>query len=209
MDKYLDYQLNNDDIAGFSLEDILAEFGAGKNAPAADLSADFDSMDIDSYLDDIDVKYYKSEKTVPPKQESIYMQDEFMDKGYIAAEDELFELDDILNEFEPDPGFTIDPEAEAAGAFVVAQKESDEVFELDLDDNYNDTNSYDSEDDYEDDEPAPSGRANKPGLFGFFRGRKSGKLGAMEDEARNIARRIREEEVEAEDETETDIDLYS
>lgn len=209
MDKYLDYQLNNDDIAGFSLEDILAEFGAGKNAPALDLSADFDSMDIDSYLDDIDVKYYKSEKTVPPKQESIYMQDEFMDKGYIAAEDELFELDDILNEFEPDPGFTIDPEAEAAGAFVVAQKEVDEVLELDLDDNYNDTNSYDSEDDYEDDEPAPSGRANKPGLFGFFRGRKSGKLGAMEDEARNIARRIREEEVEAEDETEPDIDLYS
>ena len=31
----------------------------------------------------------------------------------------------------------------------------------------------------------------------------------MEDEARNIARRIREEEVEAEDETEPDIDLYS
>jgi len=185
MDKYLDHQFNSEDTAGFSLEDILAEFGAGKyGAPAADLSRDFDSMDLDAYLEDIDVKYYKSEKTVPPKQESIYMQDQFMDNGYKAAEDELFELDDILNEFEPKSGFTIDPEAEAAGDFVVATQESAVEFEPELSGDYGrdyeDYGDYDSDEDgYEDEyeESRPTVKAGKSGFFSLFRARKSGKLG--------------------------------
>ena len=215
MDKYMDHQLNSEDTAGFSLEDILAEFGAGKySAPVADLSRDFDSMDLDAYLEDIDVKYYKSEKTVPPKQESIYMQEQFMDNGYKAAEDELFDLDDILNEFEPKPGFTVDPEAEAAGDFVVAAQESAAEFEPELSEDYgrdyDDYGDYESDEDgYEDEyeeESRPAAKAAKSGFFGLFRARKGGKLGAMEDEARSIARRLREEDDEQE---EPDTDIYS
>ena len=215
MDKYdFNFQANSDFSAGFSLDDILAEFGAGKYAaPKADLSADFDSMDFDSYIDDIDVKLYKSEAPASPKQESIYMQDELMEKEYTAAGDGLFELDDILNEFDTEPGITTYPEAEAPGAFDFPTPQAEPVYEPeqheDYGRDYEEFDSSDAEEYYEEDEDIrPSGRANKPGLFSFFRSRKSGRLGAMEDEARNLARRIREEEDEAEEEEKADLYAY-
>ena len=225
MDKYYQYlQSNSDDEPGtFSLEDILAEFRTVKyDIVEDDVSFDHVSVDFDTNEDryepeeyDSDVKLYKSEKTIPAKQESIYMQDEFMDNEYEAEGDKLFDLDDILNEFDVDPGFTIDPEAEAAEDFVVPADEREPEYEpeeeyppepvYDFGPEYDDY-SDEAEDDYIEDAPVRS-RANKPGLFGLFRSRKSGKLGAMEDEARNIARQIMEEESD-EQADEPDFDIY-
>lgn len=210
MDKYLDYQVNTDDIAGISLEDILAEFGAGKYTASETVSGiDFDIADLDAYIEDLDVKYYKSEKKVPAKQESIYMQEEFMNNEY-KAEDKLFDLDDILREYDADPGFTIDPEAEAAGAIVVEAPKAAPVHEIEV---VRDFDDYADDDDYEDeyDEPAPAARSGRGGLLGLFRSKKSGKLGAMEDEALNIAKRIQKES-KAEPKNvpeEEDFDIYS
>ena len=150
MDKYLDYQVNTDDIAGISLEDILAEFGAGKYTASETVSGiDFDIADLDAYIEDLDVKYYKSKKKVPAKQESIYMQEEFMNNEY-KAEDKLFDLDDILREYDADPGFTIDPEAEAAGAIVVEAPKAAPVHEIEV---VRDFDDYADDDDYEDEKP--------------------------------------------------------
>ena len=203
MDKY-DFQVDTEFSAGFSLEEILAEFGAGKYPrPQVESSADFDL-----YSDDIVVE-------VPPKQESVYMQDELMDKEYTAAGDELFELEDILSEFDPDRGRTICPEAEAAGTLDFAPQQPQPLYEDEPSvdygrdyDYYDSDEDYNSDEDYEEEEPLPSARANKPGFFSLFRSRKSGRLGAMEDEARSIARRIREEEPE-EEEAEEEPDLYN
>ena len=222
MDKfYQDFQLNNVDTAGFSLEDILAEFRTPKYDVIEDeivfehASADFEIADsyFDFDEDDFDMRLFGEEETVPAKQESMYMQDDIMDKEYKAG-GELFELDDILSEFDVDPGFTIDPEVEAAGAFVVAEPEPVPAYEpepaYDEGMDYDDYADDESDDEYIDDfeELKPKTRANKPGIFGFFRSRKSGKLGAMEDEARSIARRALEEEIDAEPE-EPDFDIYS
>ena len=150
------------------------------------------------------------------------MQKKYLDNEDVAFDSDMFDikLDDILNEF--DPEFTFAPEAQAEGAFGVSRNE--EAVEIDPEFTYAMAEdhippSYDMPEDYEDEsygdyetededyieKPVASRRANKPGIFSFFRSKKSGRLGAMEDEALSIARRIREQEPEA---AEEEPDLY-
>ena len=186
------------------------------------------------------------------------MQKKFIDNEYDALDLDLldFKLDNILNEFNIDPEFTLAPEAEATGAFGASEEEFlpepeldytldedysaednysavDELPELDFDeaasyveapyytdDVYNEPGYYSEdypeadyadEDEYYEEPAVKNSKTNRTGLFGFFRSRRRGSsVSAMEDEARNIAQRLREEEDEEEDKLpEPEIDLYS